>query len=84
MKALQEYVAQKNAWISIFGKPALSLSNTKDRKEIARYIDSALSPENLHCDGEISPSAAMAKYRKLKQVAEQLKELDTSVTFYEL
>lgn len=28
-------------------------------------LASALSPENLHCDGEISRSAAMAKKRKL-------------------
>lgn len=30
-----------------------------------RWVDSALSPENLHCDGEISRSAARAKERKL-------------------
>jgi hypothetical protein len=30
-----------------------------------RGIENALSPENLHCDGEISRSAAMTKQRKL-------------------
>jgi hypothetical protein len=30
-----------------------------------RGIESALSPENLHCDGEISRTAAKAKERKL-------------------
>jgi hypothetical protein len=30
-----------------------------------RSIENALSPENLHCDGEISRSAAMTKQRKL-------------------
>lgn len=29
-------------------------------------LSNALSPENLHCDGEISHTAAMKKYRKLK------------------
>lgn len=31
-----------------------------------RDIECELSPENLHCDGEISHKAAMAKYRVLK------------------
>ena len=84
MKALQEYVAQKNSWGKLFGSKPLDLNSAQDRQKIADSIDADLSPENLHCDGEISPSAAMAKYRKLKQVAEQLKELDSSVTFYEL
>lgn len=30
-----------------------------------RGIENALSPENLHCDGEISVTAARAKERKL-------------------
>jgi hypothetical protein len=84
MKALNEYVAQKNAWIKIFGSPAMSLSNAADRKKIAQHIDTELSPENLHCDGEISHAQAMAKYRKLATVAKQLQKLDPTVTIYEL
>ena len=84
MKALQDYVAQKNAWISIFGSKPMSLSDAQDRKRIAQHIDSELSPENLHCDGEISHSQAMAKYRKLATVAKQLQKLDPSVQIYEL
>lgn len=30
-----------------------------------RNIENALSPENLHCDGEISRTQAAAKERKL-------------------
>ena len=84
MKALQDYVAQKNSWNAIFGKAPYTLSSAQDRKEIARDIDSELSPENLHCDGEISQAQAMAKYRKLSTVAKQLQKLDPTVEIYEL
>jgi hypothetical protein len=84
MQALKDYVDQKNAWGKIFGSTPLKLDNAKDRQRIAEAIDAELSPENLHCDGEISRSAAMAKYRKLATVARQLQKLDSSVRFYEL
>lgn len=84
MQALNDYVAQKNAWGKIFGSKPLSLTNAQDRKRIAEHIDSELSPENLHCDGEISPAEAQRKYRKLARVAQQLQKLDPSVRIYEL
>ena len=84
MKALNDYVAQKNSWNAIFGKAPYTLSSAQDRKELARDIDSELSPENLHCDGEISHAQAMAKYRKLSTVARQLQKLDPTVEIYEL
>lgn len=48
-------------------------------------IECQLSPENLHCDGEISPSDARAKERKLlaKQKA-LIKELGRQPTDQEL
>ena len=70
--------------MSMFGKPSLSLRNTKDRKEVARNIDSGLGPANFTCDGELSRSQVQAKSKRLTTVAQQLKELDSSVTFYEL
>jgi hypothetical protein len=84
MKALNEYVAQKNAWGKIFGSAPMSLSSAQDRKQIAQHIDSELSPENLHCDGEISHAEAMRKYKRLATVAKQLQKLDPSVQIYEL
>ena len=83
MQALNDYVAQKNSWIAIFGDAPMSLDRAEDRKKIASSIDADLSPENLHCDGEISPAQAMKKYKRLSQCAQQLKKLDPSVTFYE-
>jgi hypothetical protein len=83
MKNLQEYLAQKNSWNSLVGMPALDLNSAKDRKAIAQGIDSELSPENLHCDGEISQAQAMKKLRRLHKCAAQLKQLDPTVKFYE-
>ena len=83
MKALQDYVAQKNAWGKIFGDAPLSLSNAQDRQKIANAIDSELSPENLSCDGELPMSQVRARYSKLTKCAEQLLKLDPSVKFYE-
>ena len=84
MQALNEYVAQKNRWNAIFGGTPLDLNNAQDRKAIASSIDADLSPENLSCDGELSRTATVAKYRKLSTVAKQLQKLDPTVEIYEL
>ena len=69
-----------------------SLSETYERPkrpelEILKDIDGvygALSPENLHCDGEISHSAAMAKARRLNANLKALfKELGREVSEWE-
>ena len=83
MQALNEYVAQKNAWGKLFGSKPLDLNNAQDRKAIASSIDADLSPENLSCDGELPPSQVQAKYKRLSQCAQQLKRLDPTVEIYE-
>ena len=83
MKALNDYVAQKNAWGKLFGSRPLDLNNAQDRKAIAQSIDADLSPENLSCDGELPPSQVQAKYKRLSQCAQQLKKLDPTVEIYE-
>jgi hypothetical protein len=83
MKHLKAYVDQKNRWDTIFGRPALDLTNPKDRQSIAENIDSDLSPENLTCDGELSRTAVQQRYRQLTAAARELKELDPAVKFYE-
>ena len=84
MQTFNNYVAQKNRWTAIFGDAPLNLNSAKDRKKIAQSIDADLSPENLSCDGELSRTATVAKYRKLSTVAKQLQKLDSTVTIYEL
>ena len=83
MQALKDYVDQKNRWGKLFGSKPLDLNSAPDRRAIAQSIDADLSPENLHCDGEISPAQARAKYRQLTLCAEQLRRLDPTVEFYE-
>ena len=80
---LEAYVESKNKWNAIFGKPALSLLNAKDRQEIADSIDCELSPENLTCDGELPRSQVQARYRHLQRCAAELLSIDSSVKFYE-
>ena len=81
---LEAYVERKNSWSAIFGKPALSLLNAKDRQAIANSLDADLSPENLTCDGEVRGKELQMKQRYLFRCAEELISIDPSVTFYEL
>lgn len=83
ISTLEAYVESKNKWNAIFGKPALSLLNAKDRQTIADEIDCELSPENLTCDGELTRSQVQAKYNRLTRCAQELKSIDPSVKFYE-
>ena len=83
MKALQNFVAQKNRWNSFFKGTQYNLNTAKDRQALADMIDSALSPENLTCDGELPRSEVNRRYKELMTAAKQLKKLDPSVTFYE-
>jgi len=82
MKALQSYVIQQNAWGKIWGDKPLSLDTAADRKRIAQKIDSALSPENLTCDGELPRAEVNRRYRELTAAAKDLVKLDPSVAQY--
>jgi hypothetical protein len=83
MKALENYVEQRNQIRALFKQRPLSLKNAADRQQIADDIDCSLSPENLTCDGELSCSVVNQKYRMLTRCADQLRKLDPSVKFYE-
>lgn len=83
MKALETYVEQRNQIRAMFKQKPLSLSDARDRQQIADDIDCALSPENLTCDGELSRSVVQRKYQMLTRCAEQLRKLDPAVKFYE-
>ena len=83
MSALQDFVDHENWFLSISKQPLLSLAIAKDRQRIADRIDSALSPENLSCDGELSYAETNRRYRNLCTVARQLLKVDPAVKFYE-
>lgn len=73
MKALIKFVDQHNHWNSFFNGSKITFPlSQKDIDSIARSLDSALSPENLHCDGEISVAEANAKGNRLMHVVDDL------------
>lgn len=84
MSALLNFVKQRNQFNSVFGIKALDLTVAADRQRVAEIIDSALSPENLTCDGELPRSQVQARYRELTAVARELKQLDPAVKMYEV
>ena len=73
MKNLQTYIDQKNAWGNIFNRPGIKFPLSQSTVDgLARSLDGDLSPENLHCDGEISPRQAQAKYNFYGRVIREL------------
>lgn len=83
MKALQDYVNEKNRWNAIFNGEQFEIATAQGRQRLADSIDSALSPENLTCDGELPRSEVARRYKALTQAAKQLQTLDPTVKFYE-
>jgi hypothetical protein len=83
MKALENFLKQKNHWNSFFKGPQYSLNSAADRQAVADMIDAALSPENLTCDGELPRSEVNRRYKELMTAARQLKKFDPEVKFYE-
>ena len=79
---LTAFVDRQNAFS--FGGKLLSLQSAADRQTIAELIDSALSPENLSCDGEISLSETRRRLKSLTKAGIQLLKLDPSVKIWEL
>jgi len=83
MSALQKYIDQKNKWQKLFKGPQYEIETAKGRQVVAACLDSDLSPENLSCDGELSRSQVLTKYRALTAAAKDLQKLDPTVKFYE-
>jgi hypothetical protein len=79
---IEQYVDQKNKWITMFGKPGLSLLNKSDRQKIADSLDADLSPENLTCDGELRGAELKKRYNFLTKAATELKSIDPTVEIY--
>ena len=82
MKALQEFVAQKNHWNSFFKGEQYEIQSAKGRQRVADMIDAALSPENLTCDGELPRAEVNRRYRELTAAAKDLVKMDPSVAQY--
>jgi len=83
MKALENFIAQKNHWNSFFKGEQYEIQTAQGRQRVADMIDNALSPENLTCDGELSRTEVNRRYKELSTAAKQSKKMDPNVTFYE-
>jgi hypothetical protein len=83
MSALQKFIDQKNHWNSFFNGEQYEIRTAQGRQRVADMIDSALSPENLTCDGELPRSEVNRRYRELMSAARALYKLDPKVKFYE-
>ena len=73
MQNLNNFIQDNNRWIAIFGNPQMTFPLTQqDADELARTLDSKLSPENLHCDGEAPMAYVRKKTKFLAQVQREL------------
>ena len=75
MQNLKNFIDDNNRWIAFFNTAPMTfpLSQTQVN-DLARTLDSKLSPENLHCDGEISVAEANRKYCFYASVYRELGE----------
>ena len=88
MRNLQKFIDDQNVWGSFFNTPEIKfpLSQTQVN-DLAKSLDCKLSPENLHCDGEISVAEANRKYNFYAKVYRELEQycltnwLDTPVVY---
>jgi hypothetical protein len=83
MKALVKFIEQKNHWNSFFNGEQYEIKTAAGRQRVADMIDSALSPENLTCDGELPRAEVNRRWKELNTAAIQLRKLDPNVKFYE-
>jgi hypothetical protein len=79
LHTLEQYVAQYNSWNKIFDKSHvdININNiTKDQAHsLVMRLDNEMSPENLHCNGELSHSQVQTKYDHLMGVWQDLRHL---------
>jgi len=70
---LTNYVEQINSWNAIFKDASIEFPlDASTAQYVGSKLDGELSPENLHCDGEISHAEAMRKYNFLTSVLDEL------------
>lgn len=73
---LRNYVIDLNFWRKLSNTPLIEFPlNAESIKDIVYHLEGDLSPENLHCDGEISNAEANRKYRRYMRVITQLESV---------
>ena len=77
MKNLTHYIDNQNIWNGFTSGIAKSITFPLSQSNVnglAQSLDSDLSPENLHCDGEISQAEAQRKYNYYGRVIKELEK----------
>lgn len=77
MSNLARFVAQENFVRRLFSQPLYDADNLRPEevRELLDSIEGALSPENLSCDGELSPSKVRVRLRMLTGAKAELERL---------
>jgi hypothetical protein len=76
MKALAKFIAEENSWRSVFGRTEIKMPTSPGQCEpLFEMLECKLSPENLHCDGEISHAQAMRKKKVLDAAWKELEKI---------
>ena len=74
MNTLTKYIDDMNRWNAIFSIAPVNMPLSQaDAEKLSDKLAGELSPENLHCDGEISRAEAQRKYNHLHTVLKQLR-----------
>ena len=79
--ALETVAARINLFREFQNKELIDIDNLtrEDADALFNQIDSMMSPENLHCDGEISITAARKKARALESAIKTLLDMGFNI-----
>lgn len=75
-QALQTIIEQQNFWRKFRDQSELDIDTLTGAEADDLYIgiDMGLSPENLHCDGEITRAQATKKFNTYQQAVKELQK----------
>lgn len=73
-KSMKSFIDHMNQFIEFSNKKPVNypVRTNRDAFEVFEELDNHLSPENLHCDGEISLHEANKKYFMLERLGKML------------
>ena len=71
---LRQYIDRKNAWNRLINIPEMTPGRLSpdEAEHLFQSLDADMSPENLHCDGEISAQEARRRAEFYKAVYREL------------
>jgi hypothetical protein len=73
MRKLNQFIQDQNTWKAIFNSPQITFPLSQaDVDDLGKAIDSKLSPENLHQDGERDYKEAIRIGNYLNDVLDEL------------